>query len=62
MMTAKMDPLKDEGARMERTAVRRYLRRRLKEGLIVVNIGVMLEWIDKRRKRYDKASGGLGRR
>lgn len=52
------DPLKSEGARLERKAVRGYLNRKLKaygsEDLLKA-----LSWVLKRQDRYDKKPGGL---
>jgi hypothetical protein len=62
----KADPKFSEGARAERKAFRDKLRRELKnyseleeEGQI---LGVLLQWILARQKRYDKVPGGLGKK
>ncbi len=55
------DPLRSEGARLERKAVREYLRRKLarmgKEHDGSVN--EVLAWMLAREKRYSKRPGGL---
>jgi hypothetical protein len=68
---AKADPLTSAGARLERAAMRRYLRRRLnilssenhdpwKQGEVEA-ITAVLAFVLGRQGRYDKAPGGLGR-
>lgn len=56
---------RSEGARYERAAVRRYLRRRIKRaGVNVIQrdlFGEVLDWVLNRQKRYDAKPGGLGR-
>jgi hypothetical protein len=63
-MSGKADPLKSEGARMERKAIRAYLRRMIKEWYTEYDrelLNIILDWIDKRHKRYDAKKGGLGK-
>jgi hypothetical protein len=62
----KAEPKFSEGARMERKAFRDKLRRELnhysdlgEKGQI---LGVLLQWILARQKRYDKVEGGLGKK
>jgi hypothetical protein len=56
----KADPLVSEGARVERKAIRSYLRRQLKLGSLC-SVEDILDWVLKREKRYDKRAGGLGK-
>ena len=56
----KADPLVSEGARMERKAIRSYLRRLLKVNEMI-DVQFVLDWVLKREKRYDKRAGGLGK-
>ena len=64
----KADPKFSEGARMERVAVRNRLRRMIKKYGEAGNIshaetlGIELQWILDRQKRYDKVPGGLGKK
>ena len=61
----KADPKESEGARLERAAVRSRLRRMI--GYYGVGhlarsvLGVELDWILERQKRYDGRKGGLGK-
>lgn len=61
----KADPKVSEGARMEREAFRRYLRRRLVTAtgapLYLLALEHALEWVLERRKRYDQKPKGLGK-
>ncbi len=58
-MSPKADPLKSEGARLERKAVRAYLRRLIKNPPPTPPIETVLAWILKREARYSKRTGGL---
>ncbi len=60
-----------EGARAERKAFRLYLRRRLNsitadgavtKGNDLDTLDTVLDWVEGRQSRYDKAAGGLGRK
>lgn len=58
------NPLTSDGARQERKAMRAFLRRRLvalKAGPEYQEVERALAFVDQRRKRYDVATGGLGR-
>jgi hypothetical protein len=64
----KANPLISEGARLERKAVRAYLRRQLERVRDDIHIEYAtnvleeaLNWILARQKRYDARKGGLGR-
>ena len=57
----KADPLKSEGARMERAALLRWLKRLVAKGTILLSIGEVRTWVLDRRERYDKRPGGLGK-
>ncbi len=68
---SKADPKVSQGARLERAAFRNYLRRLYNVANIqeedvqrsrAVILGQCLEWVLTRQKRYDKESGGLGRK
>jgi hypothetical protein len=59
------DPKTSSGARLEREAMRRYLRRALckaPSAEAFKSLEGVLAWVMQRRARYDKASGGLGRK
>ncbi len=66
------DPKTSEGARLERRALRAYLRRRLKKIPVIttdmskaaaaLTLNEVLEFVLTRQRRYDKDQGGLGRR
>lgn len=67
----KANPLKSEGARLERKAVRTYLRQRIRHwdrldayggpvGRVMLQEA--LDWILARQKRYDARPSGLGKR
>jgi hypothetical protein len=59
------DPKTSQGARMEREAFRKYLRRQriLAPAPDVGDaIDKILNWVNGRRKRYDGAAGGLGKK
>ena len=62
----KADPRKSEGARMEREALREYLKRNIKKWASLKMLGEAmafekaLKWVDGRHKRYDAKKGGLG--
>ncbi len=60
-MTAKASPAKSAGARLERKAMRTYLRRLIKRWGGSVVAEEALAWVLQRQKRYDKRPGGLGR-
>lgn len=54
------DPKRSEGARLERKAMRAYLRRLwTKTG--DPTIAAALAWVLARQSRYDKKAGGLGK-
>lgn len=67
------NPQISEGARLERAAFRNYLRRKI-NALIKSSHGMfgdfidtsdfvtVLNWVLARQKRYDKKTGGLGRK
>ena len=67
----KADPLYSEGARVEREAIRAYLRRQIKsydqwpddDDAIAQHsaLSLVLNWVLARKKRYDKRPGGLGK-
>lgn len=67
---AKSDPKLSEGARLERAAFRVYLRRQLNTMKIPgimptardLALQAALDWVLARQKRYDKKSGGLGKK
>lgn len=62
MATKKTDPLKSEGARAERKAMRSYLRRKINKGNLdaaAVELEAVLDWVITRQDRYDKRPGGL---
>jgi hypothetical protein len=55
-----VDPLRSKGAKLEREAVHDYLRRqaRIFRGTeLEAPFLNTLDWIDERRKRYDKHAG-----
>jgi hypothetical protein len=56
------DHLVSEGARLERKALRAYLRRELKKTPADVALQNTLVWLLGRQKRYDKVEGGLGKK
>ncbi len=59
----KADPKVSQGARMERAAFRAYLRRRIKHAVVDYDgLSECLGWVLDRQQRYDKASGGLGKK
>lgn len=53
------DVKRSEGARLERKAMRAYLRRQLQSGMFSPAIEKALAWVLTRQKRYDKRKGGL---
>lgn len=55
------DPKVSEGARAERKALRSYLRRLYTNSDNPI-IQEILDWVLSRQNRYDKDSGGLGRK
>jgi hypothetical protein len=58
-------PAKSEGARLERRAMRAYLRRVLlheTDAWSASALKMVLRWLAGRQKRYDARPGGLGRR
>ena len=58
------DPRVSKGARMERTAFRNYIARRLRQlggGQGSIEMSIAHDWIKDRQRRYNKAKGGLGR-
>lgn len=61
------DPKRSEGARLERRAVRDYLRRAIKAAIKANDshrVGLLseaLDWVLDRQDRYDARSGGLGK-
>lgn len=63
----KANPLLSEGARMERDAIRRYLKRTIKaiqsfdSKQCVSDFNLILNWVDARKVRYNKKKGGLGK-
>jgi hypothetical protein len=62
MAKKKTDPLKSEGARAERKAMRAYLRRKINAGNLdaaSVELENVLAWVLGRMKRYRKKEGGL---
>ena len=60
---AKMsDPKFSGGARFERAAIRAFVRRLLKRQPGQPHLETVLVWILGRQDRYDKSSGGLGRK
>lgn len=73
MGTKRADPRTSEGARLERAAFRRTIRRRLKalpqfvlashhENGMRSALEDLLSFVEGRRSRYDARPGGLGRR
>lgn len=61
-------PLRSEGARVERKAVRAYLRRQIRDVSSLEGVGTLfaeerlqavLAWVLERQQRYDKRAGGL---
>lgn len=60
----KADPKFSQGARLERSAFRNMLRRRLTHLSLGDQNEVRraLAWVDQRRLRYDRAKGGLGKK
>ena len=62
----KADPKFSEGARLERDAMRDYLRRKIKKLWDNTSERETLEgalnWLLARQKRYDKQEGGLGKK
>jgi hypothetical protein len=60
------DPKASAGARAERKAFRDYLRRQIKSDSVFDDpqaaLEAVLTWVLKRQERYDKATGGLGRK
>lgn len=58
----KSDPKVSEGARLERKAMRAKLTRMLKRAPDSSAVAEMLTFVLSRQKRYDKATGGLGKR
>lgn len=62
--TKRADSKLSEGARMERAAFRRYLRRQIAEYIPVdmrVSLELALKWVLAREKRFNARRGGLGR-
>lgn len=60
----KADPKTSEGARLERRAMRDYLRRRMKCPECQPFYGFISEtlaWVLRRQQRYDGKAGGLGK-
>jgi hypothetical protein len=61
-----IDPKKSEGARLERDTFRDYLRRKIAKLWDNQSEKKVLEdalnWVLGRKKRYDKAEGGLGKK
>jgi hypothetical protein len=59
------DPKLSAGARLERAAMRAYLRRQLAQpGALDVSkaaLQLVLEWVLLRQKRYGPRPGGLGK-
>jgi hypothetical protein len=53
------DAKRSEGARMERKAIRAYLRRELKHTPGSIALSIILNWVLDRQRRYDKKKGGL---
>ena len=51
-------PAYSAGARYERKALRAYLTRLMNDGK-PVRVSDLLEWVNKRRERYEKKPGGL---
>jgi hypothetical protein len=65
MAMKRADPLKSKGARLERKAVRAYVRRVLRhetDAWSASALKMVLRWLAGRQKRYDARPGGLGRR
>lgn len=63
----KADPMKSEGARLERKAIRRAIRRRIRAAPMEWHgyrhgLESVLAFVQGRQKRYDSRPGGLGRR
>lgn len=56
----KADPKYSAGARAERAAFRRYLRRF--DPTDRRTVGDILAWVLARQQRYDRTAGGLGKR
>lgn len=54
------DPKRSEGARLERAAVRAYLRRIASKSQNPA-IEQAIAWVLGRQKRYDAKTGGLGK-
>lgn len=57
-------PERSKGARMERAAMRNYLRRQIKTAFGECNITLnnVLNWVLERQKRFNDKAGGLGRK
>lgn len=57
------DPLTSKGGRLERKAVVARLRRRIRsvgaDSVVGIALGVELNFMLSRQKRYDKKTGGL---
>jgi aryl-alcohol dehydrogenase-like predicted oxidoreductase len=51
----------NDGAQLERDAIRRMLNRKYQREMDWVDIEALHRWLDGRTKRYRKAKGGLGR-
>lgn len=62
----KADPKVSAGARLERAAMRNYLRRRLKTAVLTMHateeLEILLKWVLNRSRRYDREAGGLGKK
>ncbi len=55
-------PERSKGARMERAAVRDYLRRKMESAPAhKAALTEVLEWMLERQRRYEARPGGLGR-
>ena len=57
--------LMSEGVRLERKAMRAYLRRQIADTYFTLEqkiFGQVLSWLLARQKRYDKRIGGLGKK
>lgn len=61
------DPKVSEGARLERRALRAYLRRAIAQapggelGTEAQALRIVHAWVRTRQARYDKRAGGLGK-
>lgn len=55
------DPQRSAGARLERKAIRTYIRRLQREAADHNLLEIILRWVLQRQQRYNRRKGGLGR-